>query len=144
MGLLDFFKPKKPEALPDPLQENPVTQKQKALFDAMSRMCENGCDTDEIPGGHGEFGRDITNPIPTRTIFGSAGYLARLASTDGVNVSYKRQASFASPVSPFPVDGYAISHPNGAQLGTLYLSPYHKRNSEKAPKGFTLLKATVS
>jgi hypothetical protein len=36
---------------------------------------------------------------------------------------------------------YTVRHPDGSVLATLYLSPYHKRNSEKAPRGFTLAPA---
>ena len=43
----------------------------------------------------------------------------------------------------YPIDGYSILHPDGRRLAVLYLSPYHKRNSEKAPRGFTLLKTTI-
>jgi len=123
----------------DALQENPVFQQQKALFDAMSLMCEDGCETDEIPGGYGEFGYEVTNPIPTKTVFGSTSYLARLRAPDGTKVLYKRRGSTDSPVSSHPVDEYVISHPDGRQLATLYLSPYHKRNSEKKPRGFNLV-----
>jgi hypothetical protein len=143
MGLFDFLKPKKPGTLLDRLQENPLFQEQKALFDAMSAMCEDGCETDEIPGSYGEFGHDVTNPIPTRTVFGSTSYLARLRSHDGAKVIYERQGSLPSPVDPHPIDTYTISHPDGKQLAILYLSPYQKRNSEKAPRGFTLLKTIM-
>ncbi len=143
MGLLDFFRPKKPRTVLDQLQENPLFQKQKALFDLMSKMCTDGCETDEIPGGYGEFGHDITNPIPTLTVFGSTSYLARLVSPDGAKIVYEREGSSNSPVSSHPIDGYTISHPSGRQLGTLYFSPYHKRNSEKAPEGFKLLKTIM-
>jgi hypothetical protein len=143
MGLFDFLKPKKPKTVWDQLQENPIFQEQKALFDAMSTMCEDGCETDEIPGGHGEFGHAVTNPIPTKTVFGSTSYLARLRSSDGAKVVYEREGSLSSPVSSHPIDGYGISHPDGRRLATLYLSPYHKRNSERAPRGFTLLKTIM-
>ncbi len=139
MGLFDFLKHKKPKTLWDELQANPIFQEQKTLFDAMSLMCEDGCETDEIPGGYGEFGYDPTNPIPTKTVFGSTSYLARLRAPDAAKVVYERQGSFSSPVHSDPIDGYTISHPDGRQLAVLYLSPYHKRNSEKAPRGFTLL-----
>jgi len=134
---------RKKRSLWDELQENPIFQEQKALFDAMSKMCEDGCDTDEIPSGHGTFGYAATNPIPTKTVFGSTSYLARLRSSDGAKVVYEREGSLSSPVSPHPIDAYAISHPVGRRLATLYLSPYHKRNSEKAPRGFTLLKTIM-
>ena len=145
--LWPFFLPSwlhKKKSLWDKLQGNPIFQEQKALFEMMSAMCEDGCETDVIPEGHGEFGHDITNPIPTRTVFGSNSYLARLRSSDGAKVIYNRQGSFSSPVSSHPIDGYEISHPNGRQLAVLYLSPYHKRSSEKAPRGFRLPEATLA
>lgn len=137
-----FFLPgllRKRKSAWDVLQENPAFQQQKDLFDAMSTMCEDGCEMDEIPEGYGDFGYDITNPIPTKTVFGSTSYLARLRSHDGAKVIYNRQGSLSSPVSSHPIDGYTISHPDGKELAILYLSPYHKRNSEKVPEGFTLL-----
>jgi hypothetical protein len=143
MGLIDFFKPKKPRSLLDQLQENPIFKEQKALFDAMSMMCADGCDSDEIPGGYGEFGFAATNPIPTNTIMGSTSYLARLRSPDGAKVIYKRRGSLSSPVSQKPIDAYEIVHPDGRLLATIYLSPYHKKNSDKPPRGFTLLETLL-
>ena len=139
MGLFDFLKPKKERTLLDELQDNPQFQKQKALFDAFSLMCEDGCESDEIPGGQGDFGFSVTNPIPTRTPIGSTSYLARLRSSDGAKVGYDRQGSTSASISEHPIDIYSITHPNGEHIATLYISPYHKRNSNKAPKGFTLL-----
>ena len=39
---------RKKRSLGDAFQENQVVKEQKELFDLMSRMCEDGCDTDEI------------------------------------------------------------------------------------------------
>jgi hypothetical protein len=140
MGLLDLFKTKKPRSLLDELMDNPIMKEQKALFDAFSMMCEDGCETDEIPGGYGEFGYSLTNPIPTKTPLGSTNYLARLQSADGAKVIYNRRGSLSSPISQHPIDAYEIVHPDGRLLATIYISPYHKKNSERAPRGFTLLK----
>lgn len=126
----------------DELQENPLFQQQKALHDMMSLMCEDGCDADEFPNGRGEFGHVVTNPIPTKTVFGSTSYLARLRAPDGAKVVYERLGSTASEVTQNPVDIYRVSHPNGTELATLYISPYQKRISAKAPRGFTLV-ATI-
>jgi hypothetical protein len=102
-------------------------------------MSLEGGDEDEMPEGYGEFGHDVTNPIPTEGIPGSLSYLARLRAPDGAKVLYERKGSYsAEEVSPNPIDGYAISHPNGTALGMLYFSPYQKRNSVLVPKGFTL------
>lgn len=109
----------------------------------MNAGCEDGCDTDEIPGGNGEFGWDASNPIPTNTPIGSTSYLARLRYSDGAKVVYERSGSTYSDVNTKPIDIYAISHPNGQALTTLYISPYNKRNSAKAPCGFSLLSTII-
>ena len=137
MGLFDFFK-KKPKSVLDALNENPLFKQQKEIYEAMSLMCEDGIDADEMPNGQGEFGATPANPIPCKTVFGSTSYLARLRTPDGVKVTYNRIGSFGSDVTPHPVDGYEIHHPSGQKLATLYISPYQKRISGKAPKGFLL------
>ena len=114
----------------------------KELFDVMNSMAEHGCDSDEIPGGTGEFGWEPSNPIPTRAVLGSTSYLNRLRSLNGESISYERVGSFDSLVSEMPVDGYEIIGRDGEILGVLYLSPYHQRNSEKAPTGLNLALAT--
>ncbi len=128
---------KKPSVL-DTLQRNPDFQRQKQLYDLMSALAADGCDADELPGASGEFGLSLSNPIPTKTIFGSTSYLERLRTQDGAQVIYERIGSFPSEVTAHPVDGYAIKRLNGADMATLYLSPYQKRNSGKVPRGFIL------
>lgn len=138
MGFLDFLKRrrKKPQRPAKP-------RSQTSLYDALLPLCEDGCDADEIPEGHGEFGREASNPIPTQTVFGSISYLMRLRAPDGAKVVYNRIGSLSSPVSPSLIDAYEISDSHGSKLATLYLSPYHRRNSEKAPEGFTLLRTSL-
>ena len=143
MGLFDIFR-KMPKSLLDALNENPLFKQQKELYDAMSLMCQDGVDADEMPNGHGEFGMTPSNPIPCKTVFGSTSYLARLRATDGAKVVYNRIGSFGSDVTPHPVDGYEISHPNGQKLATLYISPYQQRISSRPPKGFTLASSPMS
>lgn len=143
MGLFDVFR-KKPKTAWDALNENPIFRQQKELFDAMSLMCEDGVDADEMPNGRGEFGMTPSNPIPCKTIFGSTAYLGRLRTPQGTKVVYERTGSVASEVSPHPVDAYAISHPNGEKLATLFISPYQKRISAKAPTGFKLAQDSFS
>lgn len=128
----------KPKTAWDELQENPIFQQQKELFEAMSLMCEDGVDADEMPNGRGDFGMVPSNPIPCKTVFGSTSYLGRLRTPDGTKVVYERAGSVASGVSPHPVDAYEVSHPNGPKLATLFISPYQKRISGKAPRGFKL------
>jgi hypothetical protein len=61
-----------------------------------------------------------------------------LMAPDGRSVQYRRTGSLGSSVSRHLVDVYEVSHPIGRSLGNLYISPYHKRSSQNAPKGFTL------
>lgn len=137
MGVFDLFR-KKPKSVLDELNENPIFKQQKEIYDAMCLMCEDGVDADELPNGIGDFGMSINNPIPCKTIFGGTSYLGRLRDMDGTKLVYDRIGSFHSDVSPHPVDGYKISHPDGMEFGTIYLSPYQKRTSAKAPKAFKL------
>lgn len=137
MGLFDFLR-RKPRSVLETLQSSPALQQQKELFDAMSAMCEDGVDADEMPNGTGEYGLTATNPIPCKTTFGSTAYLGRLRAADGAKVAYERLGSTQSSVSPKPIDIYGVTHPNGRSLATLYISPYHKRISAKAPRGFIL------
>jgi hypothetical protein len=135
---MHFMKPTKKHRLTsllDEVNENPAFQDMKGLFDIMQQMNEDGTDEDVIPEGYGEFGYDLTNPIPVNSTIGITSYFAKLKTMDNAKVSNERIGSFNSPVSKHPVDGYKISF-NGKELTTLYISCYHKRNSEKAPKHF--------
>jgi len=143
MGLFDAFR-KKPKTLLDALNENPIFRQQKVLFEGMSLMCADGVDADEMPNGRGDFGLTPTNPIPCKTIFGSTAYLGRLRAPDGTKVAYERTGSVTSDVSPHPVDAYVISHQSGQKLTTLFISPYQKRISAKAPRGFKLAEDSFS
>jgi hypothetical protein len=104
----------------------------------MSAMCAGGVDANELPNGHGEFGLTPTNPIPCKTVFGSTAYLGRLRASDGTKVKYERIGSVQSDVSPNPIDAYDVAHRDGRKLATIYISPYHQRISERAPRGFAL------
>lgn len=137
MGLFDLFK-KKPKSAWDALQENPIFQQNKELFEIMGHMSEDGVDADMLLGGHGEFGLTSTNPIPCKTILGSASYLDRLRANDGSKIVYERVGSTFSDASPHPIDVYEVTREAGGGLATLFISPYHKRNSELAPRGFLI------
>jgi hypothetical protein len=110
-----------------------------SLFKLMDAyMSASGTDQDQLENGYGEFGHALTNPIPTRAIRGSIAYLSRLRTMDGEKVRFIRHGSMQSPVSPNPVDAYRLVGPGDKPLGMLYVSPYHQRNSAKAPRGYTL------
>lgn len=121
------------------MQQDPVFRHQREMYEAMSRLREEvGLGVDELPNGRGEFGLSPSNPIPCKTIFGSTAYLVRFRMPDGIKVVYERIGSMNSDASPYPVDAYAISHPDGRKLATLFISPYQKRISGKAPRAFKL------
>lgn len=139
MGLFDFFNPRKQKSVLEVLMENPVFQQQKAFYDAMNQACATGCDGDELPNGCGEFGLTPTNPIPTNTVMGSNTYLSRLLTADGKKVENNRRCSMRTEVTEMPIDVYDLSLPDGTPLGTIYISPWQKRTSAKAPRGFRQL-----
>lgn len=126
-----------PKNLFEQLMNNPIVQEQKKLFDMQNKMIDNikATDQDEIPWGIGEFGYEDTNPIPTLTSFGNISYFARLRTMDGEKVKYKRLGSSSVYNIEMPVDIYEISDSKGF-ICRLYVSMYHKRNSEKAPRNF--------
>lgn len=128
---------KKPRSVLDELNSIPQYKKLKGLYETMHSLNEEGTDQDKIPGGYGEFGYDVTNPIPVNTIFGNTAYLANLKTLDGIKITYNRIGSFSSPISEYPIDGYEI-YANNEKIATLYIDPYNKKNSEKAPKNFKI------
>ena len=132
MGLLDFFGKKKKE-------DQEAAELMKALIQYQVESRKDGVDTDDIPKGYGAYGLCKTNPVPTRGIPGSNEYLSRLRTKDGRSVESSRIGSTsAEDVTSGAIDMYSISS-GGVSLGTVYLCPYHKRNSEKAPEGFRLV-----
>lgn len=131
MGLFDFFGKKKKE-------EQEAAELLNAIIQYQVESRKDGVDTDEIPNGYGPFGLSKTNPIPTRGVPGSNEYLARLRTKEGRSVESSRLGSTsAKDVTSGMIDMYNVSS-GGVSLGTVYLCPYHKRNSEKAPEGFRL------
>lgn len=140
MGLFDIFKKKKPKSILDAVNENPEFQRLKKVYEMMSPMCADGCDTDEIPGAVGEFGLTPTNPIPTNTIIGSVSYLRKLVTADGHPVRNERLGTTTIEcINQKPVDEYRLTDASGRELALIYISPYNKKNSKKAPKGFKLM-----
>ena len=111
----------------------------KALLNDQLTICEEGCDTDEIPGGHGEFGLCVTNPVPVKSIIANAIYLGKLRAANNEKITWDRIGSMSADNSSNPIDEYNIFDSDEVQIATIYISPYHKRISQKAPKGFKLI-----
>jgi hypothetical protein len=105
---------------------------------AISARGNNATDKDIMPEGYGEFGLEITNPVPTRSIPDGYHYLNCLRTTDGSKITYSRIGSMSAPNINQIIDGYKI-YVQGNQIATIYICPYNKKNSSKAPKGFILM-----
>jgi len=119
----------------DIVDSNPVMKMQKEYFFNMNK---DGTTEDIIPNGQGRFGFDVTNPIHTNNIFGSNAYLGRLRDNNGNQINYNRLGSTSASNINNPIDIYELSDSNGNMLGTIYISPYQKNISKKAPEGFIL------
>jgi len=113
-----------------------------ALSDAAKMFAQqfnpSGTDEDEMPEGYGEFGLEITNPIPAASIPESYFYLHNLRTASGSSVTFDRIGPMRAPNINSTIDGYNILS-NGSQIATIYICPYNKRTSKKAPKGFKLV-----
>lgn len=98
-----------------------------------------GTDSNEIPEGIGIFGFEPSNPIPTKGIAGSKEYLNNLRTSSGHKLTWERWGSLQPKNIADPVDGYiVVDETTGEELRMIFLCPYHKRNSAKAPDGFYL------
>ncbi len=125
------------------INENPEYQKMNLVKNIMNEMSANGTDQDIIPGGFGEFGHSITNPIPVNTILGSSEYLDNLQTLDGKKIQYDRIGSTRSENIEGMIDMYSIYVGNN-KIAKLYIAPYNKKNSGKTPKGFKFLNSSNS
>jgi hypothetical protein len=117
-----------------------VTDLMKLQLEMGELMSEagDGIDSDQFPNGSGAFGASPKNPVPCKSIVGCHVYLDRLRTAAGRRVTYHRVGSVRSPLSAWPVDAYLLTDDSGKDIGTIYLSPYQRRISERAPPGFTL------
>jgi len=107
-----------------------------ALMAGMMGIGNKGYDLDEIPGGYGEFGLTKTNPVPVKGIISNEIYLKRLRAPEGNPITWKRLGSTGAPNIEESIDIYEIKNSYGQVISTIYISPYHKRISNKAPRGF--------
>ncbi|MDG4945734.1 hypothetical protein NMK71_04850 [Weeksellaceae bacterium KMM 9713] len=119
-----------------------VSKNERASIIEISRKLSqvsnpNGADQDMMPEGYGEFGLEITNPIPASSIPDSYFYLNRLKTENGSEITYKRVGGMIAPNISHTVDAYSISA-NGQELAIIYICPYNKKTSTLAPHGFTL------
>lgn len=99
---------------------------------------DTGYDLDEIPEGFGEFGLEVTNPIPVQGIISNEVYLKKLVTIDSNEIQWEREGSIKTDNIEKEIDIYKIFDADGSFITKLFISPYHKRISNKIPKGFKL------
>jgi hypothetical protein len=107
-----------------------------SMIGDMPWIYSSGTRTDQISGGYGDYGLVTTNPIPTISARGSSRYISKLRYC-GLPVDSYRLGSTSSDVTPGSIDMYSLSC-GGKDVGTIFICPYHKKNSQKAPKGFSI------
>jgi len=131
MGLFDFLGGKK-------RKEEKEAMELIAMFAKHQADSRQGAvDADELPNGVGPFGLVKTNPIPTRNVRGSDEYLSRLRTIRGTRLETQRVGSTsAKEITSGMIDMYVV-RADGQEV-RLYICPYHKRTSGKAPDGFIL------
>jgi len=106
-------------------------------FLGITDLYEDSVNSDELPNGYGEYGLTETNPILTISIPGSNDYLSRLRF-NGQPITYERLGSTSSDVTTGKIDIYSTSF-SSKRLKNIYICHYHRKNSTKAPKGFTII-----
>ncbi|OJJ19029.1 hypothetical protein BKI52_19610 [marine bacterium AO1-C] len=111
----------------------------------VARFCLDGVkknpqavDLDEIPGTTGKFGLEVTNPIPTFGVPGIYLYLHNLHLPDGQATKWERTHAVTASNIATMIDEYKVYDMENNFICNLYLTPYHKKVSEKAPEGFQM------
>lgn len=114
-------------------------EKQNAQLPAALReRVEQGADCDVIPGAEGEFGHEVSNPIPVNGPFGEMTYLSRLRlRATGSMVFFHKIETIGL------IDVFELVNVSGRVVDYLFLDMYHPRVSRLYPKGYTLEKEAV-
>ena len=141
MGLFDFFKNKENSEEAEVLKViRNVTKRKKArdnaLDDFISSSSISTLGGDRIPGAHGRFGLDVTNPIPVKGFTGLENYLLHLSNSCGKKISWKRSGSTSSDNIDGMIDIYIPVDDRGKEYPRLYICMYCDNTSENIPAGF--------
>jgi hypothetical protein len=103
--------------------------------DVMNLKMEGEIRSQALKCGYGEYGLEITNPIPAKIEKGRA-FSNSLKTSAGKNIKLQHVERWMTPVSELPVDEYLIFDLEGNELVTLYFSHFQGYTSKNAPKGF--------
>jgi tetratricopeptide (TPR) repeat protein len=119
---------------------NSSDERTEKIIDSGFGTDDMGYDDNEIPIGFGEFGRCLTNPIPVRGITANEVYLGKLLTEDDKKIKWERTGSREPEVKGIDgvIDIYKIFTEDKKDLGFLYIFPYNRKTSNKAPEGFKI------
>ena len=118
------------------VENNEQLSRTVGLLNIMETMCSKGTTEDSMPEGYGEFGLDITNPIPIHGVQDNENYLRKLRLANGSSIKWSRIGSCKAPNIEQIIDNYIIHDLSGNKICNLYLCPYNRKTSNKTPKGF--------
>lgn len=121
----------------DNLHDESQFKKMQQELNDIQNLYTDGTEEDEMPTGIGEFGLEVMNPVPVNSILGSMVYLRRLRTLDGIKVRFERIGSMRARNIARMIDGYKITV-NEKEIAIIYICPYNKKISAKAPKGFVI------
>lgn len=118
------------------VDNNEQLSKTVGLLNAIQMLCESGTAEDEMPEGYGEFGLEVTNPIPIHGVPENEVYLRKLRLSNGNGIKWRRIGSTGAPNINHVIDNYEITDSLGNKICNLFLCPYNRKTSNKTPKGF--------
>lgn len=115
--------------------EDEAAQNQKCPPRLQKMMADGGA-IDRWENAVGEFGRDISNPIPVNGPIGELVYLSSIATSAGCHVIAHRLGSAEK------MDVYETVTMDGSRWDLLYFDMYHTRKSKHVPSGYQLSEIT--
>ncbi len=107
------------------------------LLPEIKQLMEQGGAVDEVNSAVGEFGRQISNPIPVNGPIGAITYLSRLLTTSGEKVFFHRLRSKNT------IDLYELVSQSGRFWDILFVDMYFTRKSRKIPSGYRSQERTL-
>lgn len=110
-------------------KELPETERQRVL-------AGEACDV--LPQASGDFGHDLTNPIPVNGAIGEFSYLSRLRMrTTGGRVFFHKRRSIGT------IDEFELTNVSGAFADRLYVDPCHPQATAYYPDNYYLEREAV-